>query len=293
MELKSYFDKFLSNIEPTANQKAEASTGHKTLRSRLEQDDDYKKCFRDSFISGSYGRDTAIRPINDVDIIIITNHTDALKPDTALSILERALKKYYANVKRQGRSVRVALSYITMDIVPTITTDGLDNFLKIPDRELQKWDLTHPRKHLQLATEINTKRNQLYKPFVKALKQWRDYRMEDAWKPKSFLLECLAYDYAIQNSILSIPSAIKDFFWFTHNKYDAHRKNQMYSPIIHDPAGTGNDVAKKWTYSDFCKFMDETYSSWYIAYNALNSSDLKDSVEKWRGLLGDNFPSNM
>ena len=292
MELASHFQKFLSNIEPTPTQKSEASTGHTTLRSRLEKDSNYSKYFVDSFISGSYGRDTAIRPINDVDVIVITNHNDSWTPDAVLYVLEKALGSYYPSDKliRQGRSVRVSLSYVIMDVVPAILTNGLNGVLKIPDREVKEWKVSHPRKHLQLATEMNSARDNLYKPLVKALKQWRDNMMEDSWKPKSFLLECLVYDYALKNNISSVPKAIKEFFWYTKAKYSEHRKTNSYSPVISDPAGTGNDIAKKWSYSDFCRFMDELDKSWYNAYLALEASDYNDSAEKWRKLLGDVFP---
>jgi len=76
LELTTHFSKFLSNIEPTYYQKSEASTGHETPRSRLRVDEDYREFFQDSFLSGSYGRDTAVRPINDVDVIVITNHNE-------------------------------------------------------------------------------------------------------------------------------------------------------------------------------------------------------------------------
>jgi len=179
---------------------------------------------------------------------------------------------------------------VIMDVVPTVTTDGLNSFLKIPDREVKNWVVSHPRKHIELATVMNANRNDLYKPLVKALKQWRDNRMENSWKPKSFLLESLVYDYALNNSITSIPMAINNFFWFTHEKYNEFRKTNTCSPVIKDPAGTNIDIAKRWTYSDFCKFMDELHESWRICYNALESQDSKVSVENWRQLLGDAFP---
>ena len=289
MELLSYFKQFLSNIEPTANQKIDASTGHTTLRLRLEKDDEYKSYFQDSFLSGSYGRDTAIRPIKDVDIIIIANYSEAWKPDVALWHLKNTLSKYYqGKLTPQDRSINVSLSYIEMDIVPAFKT--LTVLLKITDKSVQNWVITNPSMHMQLSTTMNVKQNMLYKPLVKALKWWRDNRMNDSWKPKSFLFECLVYDFAANSSINSIPQAIEGFFWFTHNKYKTHRETYQASPIIRDIGGTGNDVAKKWTYNEFCKFMDETYLSWSLSYNALKSQSETESIEKWRQLLGESFP---
>lgn len=211
-----------------------------------------------------------------------------------LWVLKEALRRYYASdqIRTQGRSVRVSLSYVTTDIVPAIATGGLYDVLRIPDREVEKWKETHPRKHLELATSMNKRRGNLYKPLVKALKRWRDNRMENAWKPKSFLLGCLVYHHCQENSVDSIPRAIRDFLWFTYSRYDDHRRTKSCSPVVSDPAGIVTDVAAKWTYPDFCKFLDEVCRSWYVAYQALNSADYHDSVEKWRQLLGDDFPKS-
>ena len=290
MELPSHFEKFLSNIEPTYNQKNEASTGHTTLRLRLEKDEKYKDYFQDSFLSGSYGRDTAIRPIKDVDIIIIAAYSETLwRPELTLYHLKGILSNYYQNVTLQSRSVRVALSYVDMDIVPAIKAN--DSFLKIPDRKAQNWVISNPRKHLELSTAMNAAKNGLYKPLVKALKWWRDNRMNDAWKPKSFVLECMVYDHASNLAITSIPKSLNEFFSFTHKKYATYRQFNV-SPTITDPAGTGINVAKNWANQEFCNFYDEVWKSWNLCYEALNSQDKMDSITKWRQLLGDAFPVN-
>jgi hypothetical protein len=291
MELPSYFQTFLSNIEPTSNQENEASMGHTTLRWRLEKDEKYKDYFLDSFLSGSYGRNTVIRPIKDVDIIIITSYSEILwKPELTLYHLKGILSNYYNNVTLQSRSVNVALSYVDMDIVPAINTNG--TFLKIPDRTAQNWVISNPRKHLELSIRMNDARNGLYKPLVKALKRWRDNRMNDSWKPKSFVLECMIYDYANNTPITSIPNGLNGFFAFTHKKYETYRKVAV-SPTIDDPAGTGNNIAKNWANQDFIYFYDEVWKSWNLCYDALTSQDKTVSIEKWRQLLGDSFPVNI
>lgn len=295
MELPAYFNIFLQNIEPTTNQKQEASTGHTTCRTRLSTDKDYCKYFCDSFLSGSYGRQTSVRPINDVDIIIITNHSEFSTPNTVQNLLVNILKKYYNStcIRMQGRSVRISLSYVTMDIVPTITINGKYGALKIPDRNMGKWVLTNPRKHLELASNMNAKNNNLYKPLVKALKEWNNNRIPANNRPKSFILECMIYYYVLENGITSIPKAIEGFFWKTNTKYAKDPSGVKCSPIIRDPAGTGNDVAKKWSYDDFCVFRNELFSSWATAYRALKAEGVYDSVTEWRKLLGSKFPTQI
>lgn len=292
MELTSYFERYLSNIEPTSDQRSGASTGHTTLRERLAKHEDYASAFADSFLSGSYGRNTAIRPINDVDVIVVTWHDqDSTTPARALGRLESALEDYYTRVRRQNRSVRVSLSYVTMDVVPACTTGGgVEGKLQVPDRAASGWVNSHPRKHVAQASALNTRCDGRYVKLVKALKGWRDHRMASAVKPKSFLLECLAYCYASDHSFSSVARGIVGFHDHIISKYSAHERNYTHSPVVRDPAGTGIDVAKRWTYSDFCEFMKEVRASSAIAEAALESDDKAESVAKWRRLFGDSFP---
>jgi hypothetical protein len=106
------------------------------------------------------------------------------------------------------------------------------------------------------------------------------------------LLECLVYDYASNNAIISIPKSLNGFFSFTHKKY-ATNKQLNTSPIIADPAGTDINVAKNWANQDFCNFYDEVWKSWNLCYQALTSEDKNKSIVKWRQLLGDAFPINV
>ncbi|HAO6206333.1 TPA: nucleotidyltransferase, partial [Listeria monocytogenes] len=74
-----YFSTLLSNIEPSKTTKSYVSSLQTNLREYLKKHDDYKSIHIDTFISGSYAKHTAIRPVSeekkqDVDIIVITNY---------------------------------------------------------------------------------------------------------------------------------------------------------------------------------------------------------------------------
>ncbi|HQP39707.1 MAG TPA: hypothetical protein PLI95_31200, partial [Polyangiaceae bacterium] len=73
MDLPTDFREFLQAIRPTENQRSDLQIGHKTLRKRLNADEDLKQCLVADFLQGSYKRSTAIRPKgdrrSDVDII--------------------------------------------------------------------------------------------------------------------------------------------------------------------------------------------------------------------------------
>src|SRR5437762_11529238 len=119
MNLPSYFNDFLSEIEPSAAAKTDLQTGHTTLRKRLAEDADFGEIHVNTFLQGSYKRHTAVHPGKDVDIVVVTSlDPDTIAAASASARLEKCLKKYYpGKVNRQNRSLCVELSYVTMDVV--------------------------------------------------------------------------------------------------------------------------------------------------------------------------------
>lgn len=125
MELKSDFETFFSEIRPTKSQREDLQTGHKTLRDRLNADEDLKRCILSDFLQGSYRRATAIRPKNDcrsdVDIIVVTKLSEQeYTPAQAMDLFKPFLNKHYMGKwQQQGRSFGIELSYVELDLVLT------------------------------------------------------------------------------------------------------------------------------------------------------------------------------
>ena len=68
MEIPSYFHRYLKEIQPHLASRTRAKQLHKTLRERLEKDGSFQDWHVDSFLYGSYIRNTALNPIKDVDV---------------------------------------------------------------------------------------------------------------------------------------------------------------------------------------------------------------------------------
>jgi len=89
------FIDFLSEIEPSPTTKLVCSSAHTTLRGKLEQHETYKHIHDNTYLSGSYARNTALRPRQsngtlrrpDVDIIVVTNHTRSDLPSNVIATL--------------------------------------------------------------------------------------------------------------------------------------------------------------------------------------------------------------
>ncbi len=79
MSIQTQFKEFLHDVEPSPTTKSNASDAHTALRKFLKEHSTFKDVHVDTFLSGSYKRDTSIRPRiidgketrPDVDIIVV------------------------------------------------------------------------------------------------------------------------------------------------------------------------------------------------------------------------------
>lgn len=131
MELPSYFKDFLQEIRPTENHNNGSITGHRTLRNRLLEDKDLAPIIINTFLQGSYRRATAIRPRGenraDVDVIVVTKLSEQLTPQQAMNLFVPFLNKHYKDKwDFRGRSIRIALSYVDLDLVITSAPSEAD-----------------------------------------------------------------------------------------------------------------------------------------------------------------------
>ena len=96
MEMTSYFQGLLRRIEPDAKYVSSAKAAHETLRKQLQTDEDVGQAHMDTFLSGSYRRETAINEIKDVDVICVLDlDTGFTEPEVPLWWLYEVLTRYY------------------------------------------------------------------------------------------------------------------------------------------------------------------------------------------------------
>src|ERR687895_1560893 len=100
MSTQNQFKTFLNDIEPSSTTKANAQKAHKGLRDFLWGHEEFKEILDDVFLSGSYKRNTAVRPRvkagvtdrPDVDVIVVMDFGLAADPEEVLNFLCRVLK---------------------------------------------------------------------------------------------------------------------------------------------------------------------------------------------------------
>ncbi|CAM4526278.1 MULTISPECIES: nucleotidyltransferase domain-containing protein [Myxococcus] len=149
----------------------------------------------ESFISGSYGRNTAIRPLHDIDLFLVLadDGRNPPEPEDALARVQWALRAEFHDkeTRLQNRSVNINFTgtEIGFDVVPALYDPWEQGGYLIPDRRAGQWIRSNPRKHQEACDDANDVAKKKLKPWIKAIKRW-NFRHD---KPvPSFLLEVLA-----------------------------------------------------------------------------------------------------
>ena len=288
------FAELLQDIEPSATTKSLASGGHTGVREHLQVQAKFKDRYVSSFLSGSYARDTSIRPRNsavgaerpDVDIIVVTNYSTADHPDTVLREVCRALEDGtdgYTVERVNKRSVRIVTWQAEMDIVPVV---AIGNGYMIADRDSGTWKLTNPPVHTSWSSAQNQRLGGRFKPLVKLFKWWR--RVNPSGKrPKGFVLEVLVGLHAPANE----AHYGEAFAQLLANIYAAysHAAALGQKPFIGDPAVPSNDILAKVTAAQWTDFIEKVRIYAAIARRAQDEEDMEEATRQWRRVFGDRF----
>jgi hypothetical protein len=265
--VESVLRRIVTDIEPTPAQKNGAQRSHKHLRSLLDSGQIGSR-IQGSYLSGSYARDTAIRPLDDVDVIFEIDSsywpTDFLQslptPDRVLQSFAAAIRRRYAlsSVYNQRRSVRLNLNHLDIDVVPAIPHASDPNLIMVPDRRSDEWIRSSPLRHSQIASQVNNKRNGRFKPLVKLAKFWNSNLPENA-RCKSFTIETLATRIFSSTSFGGLSEGLVLFWDFLAAQFNeptiSHWPNSFgtsfswLSISVPDAAGTGSNTAAYMTHS--------------------------------------------
>ncbi|EAC6222717.1 hypothetical protein O5A27_000304 [Listeria monocytogenes] len=275
-----YFSTLLSNIEPSKTTKSYVSSLQTNLREFLKKHDDYKSIHIDTFISGSYAKHTAIRPVSeekkqDVDIIVITNYKKDDSPIQVLKDLKKILSsnKNYSDLRLQSKSIGIEMSNYHIDVVPVVTEN---NKFYIGNSKKNVWILTHPKKHISWATEVNLKNENKYKQVVKIFKWWR--KNKQIKLPKGILLEKIIADnfgnpkYDIENLLITTMENVVD-------NYRINYIDKGIMPTIYDPVLIENNLLEEYSFEEFSGFVE------MIEQDLSTLKKSQFSIESWNEVL--------
>lgn len=284
------FQKFKQNLEITDLQAATVSARQNKIREVGEAG----LTVVDSFLTGSYTRNTMIAPLKeaDVDVFLVLDPKYFYDYDKALNggqaglldLVKRTLKRTYTrtpDISRTGHAVTIRFEDFVVDVVPGFNRNG-GGYL-IPDSAARSWLSTDPKTHVKLMSSHNALHAGNLVPLVKMIKAWN--RTIDKHF-RSFHLEVLAMQIFNNVTISDFPSGAR--FYFDKGRTVIREQNL-------DPAGYGDDVG---AYINTPQAVQEAVNKFQTAYErAVKAEDLarreyiSDAVNTWARIFGDYFPA--
>ena len=280
----SGFSGFQANLEITDLQAGTISTRQQNVRKVIEEEFDVL----DSFLAGSYMRNTLIGPLTDADVdicvVLDPKYWSADGSQAALlDRVKRALLKTYTKtpkVSRNGQAVTITFTDFNVDVVPCFYRNG-GGYL-IPDSVLGRWLPTDPKAHITLWSEANKAHAYDLIPLMKMLKGWNKRREVVT----SFHLEVLALRVLEGIRIDDFPGGVRYVF-------DKAREKIRFK--LADPAGYSDDVAAQVNtdakMSAIIAALDTAYARAKAAEELAAEGKIKEAFDKWRLLFGDYFPA--
>ncbi len=222
MTTEEFFKTLASKIELTQSEADRIAKKHNWLRDKLRE----KLSVEDDFLTGSYARNTMIRPKDnekfDVDFFLAFNKKDygESEPADLLKTVKVALdeiKSEDSDIEKiddkQRRSIGVIYKdNFQIDVVPAVQIKK-DRLYKIFDKRTQAAVNSNPKLHGKNLTDANdATASGLVKrlvPIVKMLKSWKQAKCDYL---KSFHLELLVVETLKGDEIISFSAGLAKFF---------------------------------------------------------------------------------
>lgn len=272
---------------------------------------------------GSFSRKTKIRPLDDIDLMIVlhaqgswrevidSGYRIRVKPEAikqmalcnqgtdvlnSIRVINK-FKEYLANVpsykqaeiKRNQEAVTLELNSYewVYDIVPCFQTspDNLGKtYFLIPDGN-GNWKPTDPRIDKDRTTEINGKQQISVHDIIRIMKYWTKRRT--AATMGSYFLECMVLNYyntASVNSSKYIDMELPNLFAYVYHQIN----NSLY-----DPKGFQGDL-NGLTLTERNSIQERASLDYHRSKEARDletNGKQKESIEKWGEIFGPEFPT--
>jgi hypothetical protein len=160
--------------------------------------------------------------------------------------------------------------------------------LRIPDREANVWEWTHPLEQISWTRDKNARTNRQFVNVVKAIKWWRLENHEEPKHPKGFPLERLIGE-CCPDGIESVAEGVVMTLEKVVSAY-ALLVQVGGKPQLPDYGVSTHDVFKRISADDFKKFYEQVKGGAALARRAFDAEDRTESGNLWREMFGSKFP---
>lgn len=290
------FIQFKRNLEITELQSSVVSARQNSVKAVVETNMDVL----DSFLTGSYKRNTLIAPLQeaDIDIFVVLDSKYFYRYDKGqnggqaglLDLLKRTLLRTYTrtpHIARSGQAVTIHFNDFLVDVVPAFNRTG-GGYL-IANSIKQDWISTNPVRHIELISASNVAHEYKLVPLIKMIKTWNRNTGNFF---NSFHLESLVLEIMKIVVITDFPSGARYFFDKGRTLISKHNPDPAGYP---DSTGNVEDIG---SYIDTPEKVSTAVSKFETAYNrAIRAEDYamrgyaRNAIEQWRLIFGDYYPA--
>ena len=245
------------------------------------------------FMQGSLARATMLKPLKDVDLVVVLTREWAVKlrgkggPATAMKLFRTAVAKAFPEARfdvdgRPAHALQIVFDDcdFTFDLVPAIDVPDSEDVL-IADRDEDAWEPSNVRKLNRVVRERNHDTNGRFVHQVRMLKSFkRDHPVLD--DTKGILWEALVFG--------AVTAELPDEVAVTQTLQHAVT---ALTGVVLDPTGV-DDLTAQWTEQERADRVDGVAHAVKQAQEALELEDQAEhqaAVGLWHTILGDPFPS--
>lgn len=249
--------------------------------------------------TGSYIKNTAIRPFDDIDLFVALEPTEYEKAkDRILTRLAWQLRLSYPAswVRTQAHSVGIVFaSGVRVDVVPAFVSRE-DECYYIRNRHDKEWVATNP--HLQKAF-FNERQSQdrRYRDIIKLVKHWKNHRRV-RWS--SYLMELIVALWFDEEGIpdgrdvalhaffawVCEQDWSREVYYFEDHLEDHEVPDESNAPMtILDPTSGENNVAENVTRKELKEFLGVCNTARRRGATALAATSRVQAIKAWRDVL--------
>ncbi|MBP4047105.1 SMODS domain-containing nucleotidyltransferase [Chromobacterium violaceum] len=235
---------------------------------------------------GSYGRQTAIHGISDLDMafelpleVYQKYHSYQSNGQSALlQEVKRALKDRYPlkDIKGDGQVVIIPYQKYTVELLPVfLDTNG--DYIHPDSNEGGKWKTTKPKKEIDAITNLNQQKGRNLKRLCKMIRAWKNHHGVNMG---GILIDTLCYNFLNQTTVYdtatysSYKNLVFDFFKYLSDQNE--EQTSWRAP------GSNQAVWKKGN------FHTKAKKAMNLCSDAL--ADEPNAYKHWKSVFGRNFP---